>query len=134
MLLVAQSLLLAAISYWRLSAVPWSGGGLEQFRDLEPVAVTAVGTAALFLPIGLLALIAAAALLFRLRAGWFLAMIGQVLALSSALLLHFTIRPFFAFPVMLSGIVLVLYLNAFSVRAVFHTLPQPPLPETGHES
>lgn len=125
-LLAAQTLLLVGVSVWLLSDVTWVGSGLDRFRNLAPGAVSAVGSAGLFLPIGILALVAAVTLLLRLRAGWFLAMIAQVLALSAALLLYFTSRPVYAYPVMLLGVILVLYLNSFSIRAAFHTLPHAP--------
>ena len=53
------------------------------------------------------------------RPAWVGAVLLQALALALALLIYFRFRPVYVYPIMLYGIVMVLYLNHFEVREAF---------------
>ena len=53
------------------------------------------------------------------RPAWVGAILLQALTLALALLVYFRHRPLYVYPIMLYGIVMVLYLNHFEVREVF---------------
>jgi hypothetical protein len=79
----------------------------------------------LFLPLAALALSGALGVWLGRRAGWIMAMLAQVGLLLSCLTLYFDERPGFVYPLMLSCIALVLYLNSSDVRLAFQLATSP---------
>ncbi len=92
--------------------------------------IEAVETTVTFSPLALPAILAAVGFLFILRLGWVLAMMTQGLILWACLSRYFSQPQFFIYPLMLSCILMVLYLNTFHVRAVFQP---PPAPQPGDD-
>lgn len=62
------------------------------------------------------------------RPAWGGAILLQAAILVLALAIRFRYRPIYAYPLMLYGIVVVLYLNHFEVRQAFLSPSAPPLP------
>ena len=74
-----------------------------------------------FLPLALLALLAAIGFLRLWRNAWRNAMLLQGLSLWVALVLYFSRKPGYVYMVMLYGIFMVIYLNYADVYATFQT-------------
>lgn len=85
----------------------------------EPVNSLAMGI--VFIPLSLLALLAAVGFFRMWRAAWLMAMLLQGLSLLAALMLYFNQRPAYVYVIMLYGILMVLYLNYFETST-----PVPP--------
>jgi magnesium-transporting ATPase (P-type) len=81
----------------------------------------------LFIPLSLLAILAAVGFRRLWRNAWTNAMLLQGLTLLIALILYFTAKPFYVYILMLYGIFMVLYLNYYHVQMAFR-------PEPGVES
>ena len=77
----------------------------------------------IFIPLSLLAILAAIGFLRLWRSAWTNAMLLQGLTLLIALILYFTGKPFYVYILMLYSIFLVLYLNYYDVQMAFR--PQP---------
>lgn len=77
----------------------------------EPVNSLAMGV--VFIPLSLLALLAAIGFFRMWRAAWLMAMLLQGLSLLAALVLYFNQRPAYVYVIMLYSILMVLYLNYF---------------------
>ncbi len=120
-LLLVQALGLASISFLRSTLINWPralGGGM-----LTDESIDAVISGGAFGTLAIAGVLAGVGLLFRLRTGWLIAMVVQVLMLLACLYLYVQHKPTFIYPVMLSGIVVVLYLNSFDVRVAFNVKP-----------
>ena len=78
---------------------------------------------ALFVPLAVAAAVAALGMLLSLATSWLLAMSVQALILLATLGLYVLQKPFFVYPLMLSCIIVVLYLNSFDVRVALHVRP-----------
>ena len=133
-LLLLQAAGLIYISYNLLATYDWSF--LEDIvgTEIEPTDETlalpaaqleAVETTLTLAPLALLAIVSAIGFLFPLRLGWILAMMTQGLILWACLSLYVSRKPFFIYPLMLSCILMVLYLNAFHVRVAFQPVSTP---------
>jgi hypothetical protein len=82
----------------------------------------ALAIAFLLIPTLVLTLVAVGCALFR--RGWLPAMLTQVLALATYLWLYFQWRPIAVYPLMLYGVVMVLYLNSRTFRTAMHSRGQ----------
>ena len=75
-----------------------------------------------FVPSAGLALLAALSLMIVAHRGWLLAAISQGLCLVVCLWLYSAENtPVYVYPIMLSSIVIILYLNSRTVRSLFHS-------------
>jgi hypothetical protein len=92
----------------------------EEF-DLERIENVAIST--VFMPLSVLALVAAFGFLGLWRHAWTLASMLQGLTLLIALLLYLDSRPWYIYILMLYSIVMVLYLHDGDVRHPFRTQP-----------
>ena len=84
-----------------------------------------VGTSMLFMPLSLPALVAGIGLLRLRPSAWTLAMLTQGLSLTLALAIYSRDKPIYIYPLMIYGIVAVLYLNYNDVQVAFQ-------PKTGN--
>ena len=83
--------------------------------------------AILFFPSVVLAILGALGFLLSSRRGWLLAALAQTLSLAACLEIYSdpAWNPGFIYPVMLYCILMILYLNSYNVRAVFHSKRKP---------
>jgi len=77
----------------------------------------------IFIPLSLLAVMAAVGFLRLWRNAWTNAMLLQGLTLLIALILYFTAKPFYVYILMLYSIFMVLYLNYYHVQMAFRPEP-----------
>lgn len=77
----------------------------------------------IFIPLSLLAILAAIGFLRLWRNAWTNAMLLQGLTLLIALILYFTGKPFYVYIMMLYSILVVLYLNYYEVQVAFRSKP-----------
>jgi magnesium-transporting ATPase (P-type) len=77
----------------------------------------------IFIPLSLLAIMAAVGFLRLWRNAWTNAMLLQGLTLLIALILYFTGKPFYVYILMLYSIFMVLYLNYYHVQMAFRPEP-----------
>ncbi len=121
-LLLLQAIGLGGYSVYRITHLDWSF--LPQEAEIIQDAMTfgyieAILLVAMFIPLALLALVAAVGFVFLFRIGWLLGAIAQGLILLACLNLYFQYRPIFIYPIMVYSIIMVLYLNSFEVRIAF---------------
>jgi hypothetical protein len=102
---------------------------LDRLATLSMAQTEALETAVLLSPPALLAVVAVSPFLFLRQMGWLMAMMVQALTLGAGLTLYFRDGPLLIYPVMIYGILMVLYLNSYGVRLVFHTPSRPVPPE-----
>jgi hypothetical protein len=126
-LLLLQSLGLIGLGLWpTIAARP----GMDLLPDPTGILVD-MGRISQFLRLlvilqGVLALISAIGLLRMVRAAWVMAMAVQSVHLLVALILYFTIKPGYIYPIMAYGVLMVLYLNYSPVADLFpYREPQP---------
>ena len=104
----------------RLLALPESTLELlAEELDLERMADVATGI--VFMPLSVLAIVAAVGFLGLWRRAWTLALLLQGLTLLTALLLYLDRKPWYIYILMLYSIVMVLYLHDGDVRHPFRT-------------
>jgi hypothetical protein len=99
------------------------GLGLNRSLIVEAFITVPINSLALgvvFIPLALLALLAAIGFFRLWRAAWLMAMLLQGLCLLAALVLYFNQRPGYVYIIMLYSILMVLYLNYFEMST---TLP-----------
>jgi hypothetical protein len=82
-------------------------------------AVNSAVLGAIFVSLSILAVLAAVGFLRLRRTAWTAAMLVQGLALLVALALYFRGKPWYAYILMLYGILMVLYMNTYDVRMAF---------------
>jgi hypothetical protein len=87
----------------------------------EPV--NALAMSIIFIPLSLLALLAAVGFFRLWRAAWVMAMLTQGLSLLTALVLYFNQQPGYVYISMLFSIFMVIYLNTSEVYAAFALSP-----------
>jgi hypothetical protein len=142
LLLILQAIGLIAVAAYDLQQVDWQQvqiefspqpqEGLEitldvpQEQEVGLEAVRAIEVAIFFVPPVVLAILGALGFLFFSRRGWLLAALAQTLSLWACLQLYYEWNPGFIYPVMLYCILMVLYLNSYNVRVVFHSRREPP--------
>ncbi len=116
-------LLLQAVSLFDLGLFFFTRGlGLRRSLIVErliaePINALAMGI--IFIPLALLALLAAIGFFRLWRASWIMAMLTQGLSLFTALLLYFNQRPGYVYIIMLYSIFLVIYLNTAEISTPF---------------
>ena len=122
-LLLLQAIGLAGYSVYRITHLDWSflPREAEVIQDaMTPGHIEAILLGAvMFMPLALLALVAAVGFVFLFRIGWLLGAIAQGLILLACLYLYFHYRPIFIYPIMVYSIIMVLYFNSFEVRVAF---------------
>ena len=145
-LLILQCVGLVGLGVYFFSRVDWdralvtSGQGqinVQIFDEtLAPLVEQAVLFAIFFLPSAVLLLLAGLSFLVVRRRGWLLATTAQSLILLVCLFAYPDPRPGFAYPFIAYCILMVLYLNSRSVRAVFHSKENPTSSRSGtmHEA
>jgi hypothetical protein len=129
LLLLLQVVALVSIGVWLFASIDWSTVAnlsdkpgqvrlhtidkttLKQFRR------AIVFTIYFFGPVILLLLAGLGFVLLR-RRGWMLASVGQALIMLACLFFYGASRPWFAYPIIAYGILMILLLNSRSVRAV----------------
>jgi hypothetical protein len=102
-----------------------SGLGLTRSLIMEALLVEPINTLAegiVFIPLSLLALLAAIGFARLWRTAWLLAMLLQGLSLLTALVLYFYQQPGYVYFIMLYSIIMVIYLNYFEVYATFQPI------------
>ncbi len=117
LLLVLEGAGLCVLGLANSAWLSWARFG--PVAGLQPQATVALFITGIFTPVGLVALLAALGMLWRVRVSWLLAMLVQASSLLTSLQLYFTAKPGFIFPIMVCSIVTVLYLNSYEVRVVF---------------
>jgi hypothetical protein len=123
LLLLVQALGLASIVVLTGTRLDWLilvSGWTDPDRETAPLLI-----GGLFLPLAALALSGALGVWIGRRTGWIMAMLAQVGLLLGCLTLYFDERPGFVYPLMLSCIALVLYLNSSDVRLAFQLATSP---------
>ncbi len=121
-LLLLQAIGLGGYSGYRITRLDWSflTQEAEIIQDaMTPGYIEAISLGAMFIPLALLALVAAVGFVFLFRIGWLLGAIAQGLILLACLNLYFQYKPVFVYPIMVYSIIMVLYLNSFEVRIAF---------------
>lgn len=121
LLLVLEGAGLCVLSLANSAWLNWASlvpGAALRSQATDPLFITGI-----FTPVGLVALLAALGMLWRVRVSWLLAMLVQASSLLTSLQLYFTAKPGFIFPIMVCSIVTVLYLNSYEVRVVFQAEP-----------
>ena len=128
-LLLLQVIAMVALGGWLFSTIDWSlivslpsepgqvrlhTNDEETLRHFKRAIVFTI----YFLgPVILLLLAGLGFVLFR-RRGWMLASVGQALIMLACLFYYGPTRPWFAYPIIVYGILMILLLNSRSVRAV----------------
>lgn len=119
LLLIAQTVALALVGFSRTAQLGWRrllpGDPGVSFED-------AIFTA-FFGPSAILALLGGLGFLLLARRGWTLAALSQGLSLGGCLWFYANGQPSFVYPLMLSCVIAVLYLNSHDVRVRFNTRP-----------
>jgi hypothetical protein len=118
LLLLVQAIGLVSISLSKSIRINWQQA--LRGEALSAQAMEAVVISGMFLPLAILAVVAALSILWVSRIGWLFAMIVQAVTLLVCLTLYFQHKPIFIYPLMLSCIILILYLNSFDVHLAFH--------------
>jgi hypothetical protein len=121
-LLLLQAIGLGGYSGYSITRLDWSflTQEAEIIQDaMTPGYIEAISLGAMFIPLALLALVAAVGFVFLFRIGWLLGSIAQGLILLACLNLYFQYKPVFVYPIMVYSIIMVLYLNSFEVRIAF---------------
>ncbi len=121
LLLIVQAIGFVSISLSKSTQINWQY--VLRSDSLPAQALDAVVISGMFIPLAILALLAAFGVLWVFRIGWLLAMIVQAVILLVCLTLYFQQKPSFVYPIMLSCIILVLYLNSLDVRLAFQVRP-----------
>ena len=128
-LLILQFLAMVGIGVWLFSRFDWdralritSGSGKINAQTvegpwLEPL-VQALLFAFYFLGPGILLLLAGLGFVLLRRRGWMLASVAQSLVMLACLFYYGDSRPWFAYPLIDYSILMILFLNSRSVRAV----------------
>jgi hypothetical protein len=108
---------------WAVTAIGWLL--LVEMAGLLLLAFINLGrpAGAAFLALAVLALSAAYGFARLRRGGWVNAVLVQGGGLLAGLLLYWGPRPMYAYPLMLAGIVMVLYLHQADVQATFRQAP-----------
>ena len=127
-LLLLQLVGLVSIGIYLFSSIDWDRilaltneqaqtlpGPLE--KQLEQAILFAI----FFVPPAVLLLVAGLSFMLLRRRGWLLASVAQSVILLACLFSYPDPRPGFAYPIIAYCILMVLYLNSRSVRAVFHS-------------
>jgi hypothetical protein len=101
---------------------------------LSSRAIDAISLAGLFLATAVLCFLAGLGFLILWRGGRILAIAAQGIVLGVCLYFYFRQSTSVIYPIMVYSVILVLYLNSFTVQAAFHNRSQPPLIPGEHHS
>ena len=115
MLLILEVIGLVVLGGYEFLQVDWRGIDLESQRHQA----VEVAVFALFVPSGVLTLLAALSFLLLRRRGWLLAAIAQGLSLAVSLWLYTLFQPGYVYPIMAYCVLMILYLNSRDVRVAF---------------
>jgi hypothetical protein len=115
LLLILQVIGLVGLGAYEFVHVDWQRVRLE--ASAQTIEVLAF---ALFAPSAVLTLLSALSFLLLRRKGWILAAIGQGLSLAVCLWLYSQLQPWYVYPIMAYCVLMILYLNSYDVRTVFH--------------
>jgi MFS family permease len=144
-LLILQVVGMVGIGIWLFSTIDWDRiltfadgqthleGDLP--KSLERQLEQAVLYAIYFLAPAILLLLAGLGFVLLRRRGWMLASVAQAICLLVCLFFYTDPRPWFVYPIIAYGILMILYLNSQGVRAVVHSRRMAPAGarlETGH--
>jgi MFS family permease len=144
-LLILQVVGMVGIGIWLFSTIDWDRiltfadgqthleGDLP--KSLERQLEQAVLYAIYFLAPAILLLLAGLGFVLLRRRGWMLASVAQAISLLVCLFFYTDPRPWFVYPIIAYGILMILYLNSQGVRAVVHSRRMAPAGarlETGH--
>ena len=117
-LLLFQAAALAGTTVHKLSLVDWQLEFIDLLNLREAQEASLVLAA--FVPVAIMAVVAAVCLFFLFRFGWLLAILTQGLSLLVCLWLYFQWRPNLVYPaIMAFCIMMVLYLNSSEVSVAF---------------
>ena len=131
-LLILQFLAMVGIGVWLFSRFDWnralnitSGSGKINVQTVEGPWLEPLVQALLFVvyflgPVILLLLAGLGFVLLR-RRGWMLASVAQALIMLACLFYYGDSRPWFAYPLIAYCILMILFLNSRSVRAVVNS-------------
>ena len=145
-LLILQGAGLMGLGVYFFGRVDWSralvtsGQGQIDVQIIDEPSSNLIEQAALFaiffLPSAVLLLLAGLSFLVIRHRGWLLATTAQSLTLLVCLFAYPDPRPGFTYPFIAYSILMVLYLNSRSVRAVFHSKEKPASSRSGivHEA
>ena len=129
LLLLLQAVAMVGLSVWLYASIDWSQVTDVSDKSNEIVLETVdkaterqLGRAILFTiyfigPVALLLLSGLGFVLFR-RRGWMLASVGQALIMLASLFYYGASRPWYAYPIIAYGVMMILLLNSRGVRAV----------------
>ena len=117
LLLILQVVGLAGLGAYEFLQVDWQRVQTGTTLSRQAIEVLAF---ALFVPSAALTLLSALSFLLLRRKGWLLAAIGQGLSLGVCLWLYSELQPWYVYPVMAYGVVMILYLNSQDVRTIFY--------------
>jgi hypothetical protein len=126
LLLMVQVIGLLALGAYEFVRVDWQRIGL----DATPPAIEVLALI-LFAPSAALTLLSALSFLLLRRKGWILAALGQGLSLAVCLWLYTKLQPWYVYPIMAYCTLMILYLNSYDVRSVFHPRGEPTKPGGG---
>ena len=144
-LLILQVVGMVGIGIWLFSTIDWDRiltfadgqthleGDLP--KSLERQLEQAVLYAIYFLAPAILLLLAGLGFVLLRRRGWMLASVAQAICLLVCLFFYTDPRPWFVYPIIAYGILMILYLNSQGVRVVVHSRRMAPAgarSETGH--
>ena len=130
-LLLLQVIAMVGIGVWLFSRFDWnralnitSGSGKINVQTVEGPWLEPLVQALLFVvyflgPVILLLLAGLGFVLLR-RRGWMLASVAQALTMLACLFFYGASRPWFTYPIIAYCILMILFLNSRSVRAVVH--------------
>jgi hypothetical protein len=121
LLLLVQAASLLGIGALDLAAAYLSNlpTAVSALAKLLSGAASSAGLGAIFVFLSILAVLAAVGFLRLRRIAWTTAMLVQGLALFVALVLYFRGKSWYAYILMLYGILMVLYMNTYDVRMAF---------------
>jgi hypothetical protein len=130
-LLLVQVVAMVALGVWLFAIIDWSTvvnlsnkpGQIQLHandKDTLKQFERAVEFAVYFLAPVILSLLAGLGFVFLRRRGWMLASVAQALIMLACLFFYGASRPWFVYPIIAYCILMILFLNSRSVRAVVH--------------
>ena len=111
---------MVALGAYELSGVDWRGLRTQPLSEPTNAALAFV----FFVPPAILTLLAAMSFLVLRRRGWLLAAISQGVTVAVCLWLYSQYQPNYVYPIMVFGVIVILYLNVHDVRAAFQEAPR----------
>jgi MFS family permease len=141
-LLILQVVAMVGFGVWLFSNIDWdrilalaNEQGQNLPKPLEKQLERAILFGIYFLAPAVLLLLAGLGFVLLRRRGWMLASVAQAIIMMACLFFYTDPRPWFVYPIIAYGILMILYLNSQGVRAVVHSRRMAPAGarlETGH--